>query len=231
MLDAAFDALKTYDWGADPGLLGPIEEAIVASHGDASAREKLETRLAAVLNDDVSRDAKDYVCRKLMVIGTAHSVPNLAQLLPDPALSHMARYALERIPAAEAAEALRGALATLTGPLKIGVISSLGVRREDESVAPLAKLLEDADSSVARSAAYALGAIRSSAAAKALSTAKPSEDVTPAATDASLACAEGLLRAGDKSGALAIYKRFAGGTQPQHVRVAATRGVLACAGQ
>ncbi len=34
-----------------------------------------------------------------MVIGTAESVPALAALLPDKDLSHMARYALERIPA------------------------------------------------------------------------------------------------------------------------------------
>ena len=35
------------------------------------------------------------------------SVPTLAELLPDPRLSHMARYALERIPDAQAGAALR----------------------------------------------------------------------------------------------------------------------------
>jgi HEAT repeat protein len=231
MLDAAFEALKTYDWGADRGLLDPIDEAIVASHGEASARRELEARLVAVLTEDVSRDAKDFVCRKLMIVGTADCVANLSELLADPAHSHMARYALERIPATEAAEALRAALAPLPPALKIGVIGSLGVRQEDASVVPLAELLDDADSSVARSAAAALGAIRTSAAAKALSSAKPRTDVMSAVTDASLSCAEGLLRAGDKSGALAVYKSFAGGEQPKHVRLAATRGMLACAGQ
>ena len=46
----------------------------------------------------------------------------------------MARYALERIPAAAAAAALRDALPKLTGTLKVGVIGSLGVRRDAASV-------------------------------------------------------------------------------------------------
>ena len=96
-VDKAFEALKTYDWGADRNLLNPIDEAVVATRGDAAARKDLETRLAAVLKTDASRDAKAFVCRKLMVIGTAESVPALAGLLADKDLSHMARYALERM--------------------------------------------------------------------------------------------------------------------------------------
>ena len=49
----------------------------------------------------------------------------LAALLPDEKLSHMARFALERIPAPEAAKALREALSKTQGEVKIGVISSL----------------------------------------------------------------------------------------------------------
>ena len=134
MLDQAFEALKTYDWGTDRKALNPIDEAVVATQDDAAARKELETRLAAVLKTDVSRDAKDFVCRKLMVIGTAASVPALAALLPEKEHSHMARYALERIPAAEAAQALRDALPKLSGELKVGVIGSLGVRGDAASV-------------------------------------------------------------------------------------------------
>ena len=158
----SFEALKTYDWGTDPKVLNPIDEAVVATHGDAAARKELEARLAAVLKTDVPRDAKDFVCRKLMVIGTAASVPALAELLPDKDLSHMARYALERIPAPEAAQALRDALPKIDNALKMGVIGSLGVRQDAASVPALVALLGDADATVARSAALALGAIRAS---------------------------------------------------------------------
>ena len=54
--------------------------------------------------------------------------------------------------------------------------------------------------------------------------AKPTDAAVKAATtDASLACAETLLANGKKAEALAIYKGFASGDQPKHVRLAATR--------
>ncbi len=80
----------------------------------------------------------------------------------------MARYALERMPAPEAAQALRDALPRLCGALKVGVIGSLGVRHDSASVPALVALLGDADKTVARAAAYALGDIGSLEAAQAL---------------------------------------------------------------
>ncbi len=137
-LETAFTALGTYDWGTDRELLKPIDNAVVAAHGDALACKQLEDRLNAVLKSGASRPAKDYACRKLMLVGTAESAPVLGGLLQDKEMSHMARFALERIPAAEAAGALRNALPQLTGELKAGVIASLGTRRDVESVPLLA---------------------------------------------------------------------------------------------
>lgn len=231
MLDQAFEALKTFDWGTDLAVLAPIDEAVVTTHGDESARRELESRLAAVLSTDAPRDAKDFVCRKLMLVGSAASVAALAALLGKEENSHMVRYALERIEAPEAANALRAALGQLGGVLKIGVISSIGDRGDAESVADLAALLSDSDTQIASAAALALGAIRTPEAAKALAKAKPAAAVKPAVTDASLACAEALLASGKKGEALMIYKAYAGDGQPKQVRLAATRGMLACAGK
>jgi HEAT repeat protein len=231
MLDQAFEALKTFDWGTDRSALNPIDEAIVATQGDAAARLELENRLAAVLKTDVSRDARDFVCRKLMIIGTAACVPTLAELLPQEENSHMARYALERINAPEAAKAMRDALPKLSGNLKIGVIGSLGVRQDGESVQPLAALLGDADAAIARSAAIALGAIRSADAAKALQKADSvNAEAKLAVVDAILMCAEGMLADGNKAEAKLAYMGLLKGDQPKHVKLAATRGMLACAG-
>ena len=232
MLDQAFEALKTYDWGAERSPLEPINEAVISSRNDAVARKDLEARLIAALKTPISRDAKDYVCRKLMQIGTAASVSTVAELLADKDLSHMARFALERNPAPEAAQALRDALPRVTAPLKVGIISSLGQRRDVASVASLANMLNDTDGTIARSAALALGAIRTSEAAKALGNAKATAPETQIAiTDASLSCAESLLALGNKSEALVIYKSLLGEGQSKHVRLAATRGLLACSGK
>jgi HEAT repeat protein len=230
-LDKAFEALKTYDWGTDRNLLKPIDDAAVAAHGDEAGRKALETRLVAVLTTGVSRDAKDFVCRNLMLIGTAESVPTLAGLLGDKDLSHMARYALERIPAAEAAQAMRDALPKLGGALKVGVIGSLGVRRDAESVPALATLLADADTAVACAAACALGDVGNPAAAKALQeyAGNAPDGVKPAAADAALVCAERLLADGQKVEAADVYKSLRGENQAKPVRMAAMRGLLAVA--
>ena len=144
----------------------------------------------------------------------------------------MARYALESIPVEESGQAMREAMGGLPSELKIGVISSLGARQDDQSVPALAKLLGDSDAAVARAAALALGAICNADAAKALQGAKsPEGTVAIAVTDAKLACAEAMLAGGDKKQALLLYRSLAGDEQPKHVRLAATRGMLACAGQ
>ena len=78
MLDTAFDALKKFDWGSDLAALTPIEEAITATFEQQDARRDLESRLLSALNGEVSRDARDYICRKLATIGTALSVVPLA---------------------------------------------------------------------------------------------------------------------------------------------------------
>jgi HEAT repeat protein len=232
MLDEAFEALKTYDWGADSAPLAAIDEAVLASGEDPSVQRDLESRLAAVLAMDVPRDAKDFACRKLMVVGTAASTAALAQLLSSEENAHMARYALERMPVPEASQVLRDALPNLAGTLQIGVISSLGVRKDAASISALTKLLGDSNAEISRAAAIALGDIGSADAGQALAAAKPSAPETElAATDGLLACAESLLAAGKKANALAIYQKMAGQEQPKHIRLAATRGMLACAGK
>ncbi len=230
-LDNAFNALKTYDWGDDRAVLQPIDDAVVATHGDAAARKELEKRLAAVLGTDGSRAAKDFVCRKLSVIGTADSVPALAPLLTDEKLSHMARYALERMSCEASLQAMRDALPKVSGVLKVGVINSLGVRRDAKSADALVKLLSDGDQQVAAAAAAALGSIGTPEAATALQgfQKKAPEGLQIAAADACLICAERLLEAGKKAEALLIYRQLSTSTI-KHVRVAAMRGMLSAAG-
>src|ERR1700722_5596644 len=118
MLADAFVALKKYDWGTDPPAPEPIDNATVALRGTSGADPEIESQLLAALKGPLSRDAHDYVCRKLAIVGTADSVPVLAALLEAQATSHMARYALERINVPQAGESLRNALKTTQGKQK-----------------------------------------------------------------------------------------------------------------
>ena len=92
-------------------------------------------KLVAVIESDASQKAKADACRELARIGNKEAVAPLAELLPDYYLSHMARYGLETIPDSSVDKALRRAATRLHGRLLIGVIGSIGVRRDPRAVA------------------------------------------------------------------------------------------------
>ena len=95
-----------------------------AAAKDPAQCEAAEARLAAALGSDCTVDCKRELCRRLRTMGTARSVPALAALLTDEALSHMARFALGYMQAPEALAALRDALGKTSG-LWAGAASSV----------------------------------------------------------------------------------------------------------
>ena len=230
-VNKALETLKTYDWGADRNALKPIDQAIIATHGDAAARKALEKSLVDVLAGGISRSAQDYVCRKLRIVGTASSDEALAALLAGEDTSHIARYALERIPGEKAVKALRDALPKVNKKLKPGIIGSLGSRRDKKSIKAFSKLLGDSDIQVARTAAQSLGLIGTSAAAGELSkfAKKASANMKLPVADASLVCAGHLLDKGKKAEALALFNQLKGDDQPSQVKAAAMKGILTAA--
>lgn len=232
MLAEALTALKQFDWGTDLAQVSPIDDAVAAAHGKPDDARTLESQLVALLGEQLSRDAKDYVCRKLAIIGSSASVPALAALVTQPEHSHMARFALEQISGPAAAQALRDAAAKTTGDVRIGMLSSLGARRDGESISLLKGLLANNDRATARAAALALGAIGNAAAAQALQQAVASAgDNQSVVFDALFSCAEAMLAAKQVQPARAIYQTLAGEQQPRLTRLAATRGILACSAQ
>ena len=102
-----------------------------------------EAKLIAVLKSDAPRKAKADACRELARVGTQEAVAPLAALLCNEELSHMARYGLEPIPDPAVDTALRDALGKVKGRLLVGVIGSIGVRRDPKAVPPLVKRLGD----------------------------------------------------------------------------------------
>lgn len=228
-LDAAFAGLAAYDWGAKTDSLAAIEAAVVESHGKAEDRKDLEKRLAAVLASSAKQAAKQFACRQLSLIGTAESVPALAPLLTDKDLSHMARYALERMPASEAVAAMRDALGKAAGLQKVGIINSLGVRGDEKSLDALIPLVKDADAQIATAAVAALGRIGSPKAAAPLAELRKStpKGMEVAVMDASLDLAAALAKAGNKPEAEKIYTELNAESQPASVRKAAFQGLVA----
>lgn len=228
-VDAAFTALEQYKEGSGRGPLTVLDEAVAASLKQPGDQAKLEARLARLLEAPVSSAAKEYVCRKLALAGSARSVPALAALLEqDGAVFEAARTALQAMPCVEARAALRASLGKSSGARKIGVINSLGACRDAASVGALKALLANSDQEVAAAAAAALGEIGSMEAAEALAAVRSKAERTLGLrfADAELACAERLLADGQKAAALAIYKALSESQWPAQVQLAAKRGLL-----
>jgi len=208
------------------GLFGWAQGAGAADAPPAGPPEEVR-QLSAVLRDG-SPQERAQACQRLAVIGTAEAVPALAGLLGDPKLAAYGRLALEAIPGPAPTEALRAALGTLQGSPLIGVINSLGVRRDPRAVADLAPRLTAEDSAVAAAAAAALGRIASVEAGKALTEAlgAGAPERRPSVAAACLGCAEQWLREGARGPAIALYEWVRQADLPRHQRVAAVRGMI-----
>ncbi|GAG59805.1 unnamed protein product, partial [marine sediment metagenome] len=167
-------------------------------------------------------------CRKLSIIGTEASVPTLAEMLTKKETSDMARFALERIPGEAVDEALRKALLETAGKMRVGIINSLGQRRDSKSVSALKSLIYDSDITTAVAAVSALGQIASTEAAQVLAGAK--EKTTGKlhllVLDAYIKCAEQLVARGECHQALGIYKQLYVSSEPAPIRFAALKGMV-----
>lgn len=179
-------------------------------------------------NADSTMFEKAIACKRLSMAGTGDAVPALAALLGEKRLGHYARFGLEPIPDPAVDEALRNALGKLSGPLLMGVIHSIGVRRDAEAVDALGQLVYDSDVEIARAASASLGAISGTKAAGLLREAlsRAAEPVRPVVARAALVCADRLPET-DRETAMEMYHLLAGDTMPMPVILSARRAIMA----
>jgi HEAT repeat protein len=185
--------------------------------------------LIRILTDAGSPEfQKAKACQRIGELGAKEAVPALSALLGNEHLSTYARYGLEPIADPSADDALRAALSKLRGNLLVGVINSIGKRRDAKARPALAKLLYGADANVARAAAAALGSIGGVSSVKELQAAlaKTSGMTRMAVADASLVCAERLLAEGERDQALTLYASLSAPDMPKPARLAAMQGII-----
>jgi HEAT repeat protein len=197
---------------------------VLAQKPQASPKDE-EAKLLAVLKSDAPRKAKADACRELARVGTRDAVAPLAALLCNDELSHMARYGLEPIPDPAVDTALRDALDKVKGRLEVGVIGSIGVRRDPKAVPALEKRLGDSDPEVAQAAARSLGKIGNLEAVDALEKclAKSTEANRIAVCEGLFRCADVLRSQGQRQAARAIYDQLESASVPDHVKAGAKR--------
>lgn len=190
-----------------------------------------EKELIEQLRSD-SIEAKAMACKQLAIYGGKDAVPELAKLLDDKRLASWSRIALEAIPDPAADAALIEAAKSLEGKLLVGVINSLGERRSEDAIEPLADCLSDQDEQVAAAAAVALGKIGNEYAVHTLhgafANAKP--DVKSAIAEGGILCAERMVEEGNHDFAVQIYDVIRNADLPKQRILEATRGAILARG-
>ena len=221
-----------YEYGKSRKALSSMDEYLCAVADSPGTLRQIEKRFCEMLgSDDTTAAGKQYICRKLSIIGSEESVGALAAMLTEESSSKirpcdMARYALERMPFPAAAKALREALSKTSGGDKIGIINSIGERRDSKAVAELFELLNDLDRKVVEAAVAALGKVGGKEAADALGwlRLRIGPQMRPVWANAYLMCADSLAAQGDRKSARRMYAKLSFGGEPEPVRIAAFRG-------
>jgi len=192
-------------------LLPPAE--CLAAAGDTTAIAEL---LVTLNSPDASANDRAQACEDLGAVGTEASIQPLADLLDDSEFSHYARYGLQTNPAPAAGEALLQATSRLKGDLLIGVVNSLGARKDTMAVAKLAELANSSDAAVSVAAAGALAEIGSVEALnqlRAVPEARYAELVDPL-----IECAERLVKRGSRNEATALLRKIVSAPIPVQYR-------------
>ena len=228
-VDAAFAQLKDYDYGREAKPLRALERIVGKATNDPQEKAKIAGRLAGLLADaHTSEGAKLFCCQQLQLVGSDAQVPLLAKMLDDPKTVEMARGTLQAIPGEASLAALRDGLKRLEGPAQIGIINSLGIRRDAKVTSALSELLAKENASVATKAAQALSKIGTPMAASALMIKEEELHFRDALVmyDSLLECAEHLVASGDDAEAARIYEHLWRKGYPPPARAAALRGLV-----
>jgi type 1 glutamine amidotransferase/HEAT repeat protein len=226
-LDQLFAKIATFEYGQSREPLANLIEYFRLS---PKLQQQNEKRLLKILASNTSLAGKQFICEQLSLLGSKAAVPALQKMLFDESASDMARFALERIPDPAAGKALREALAKTSGKIRIGIINTIGQRRDAKAVSALGKLM--IDPLAAAAAINALGKIGGDEAAQILSRAKDqtSGDLKAMACDAYLNCADMFFAQGEKEKALAVYSQLKALQFSEPIRFAAMRGMARARG-
>ena len=227
-LQAAIKSAGAWTFGGDASHVNFISEEVVQAAKNAEARKAMEKQLIIGLSEARTPASKDFFCRQLVIAGSQAAAPALAKLLGDKESSHMARYALGRLPGKAVDQVLLDALAKVDDDLKIGMVYSLGRRGCKAAVAPAIKLIGSKNEALAIAALTALSHIDSPQAVEAIAKARKSGSakLKLAATDAYLNCA----KRGSPDGAAKIYTELLGANEPVMCRIAALNGLVTSTG-
>ena len=230
---ADIEQLKTYRFGGSEAALNAVTLWVSEVQPDEARRRVAAKALASVLTSDASFDAKQFVCRQLVLIGGEDEVPALVGLVKDENLAHYAALALAAIPGTAVSENLRRELPQSTGKARLEIIGVLGERRDSAAIESLAVFLKSDDESLFTASANALGKIGKAPCAAPLRAAYQNANGSRRVIvgSALLECADAMRVAGDADSAVAIYETLHADATLPIVSAGALRGIALTRGE
>ena len=148
-----------YEYGDSRSWLQEYQDLMIEVYNIPEIHDKVERLMIKVLKSNASNDGKLLICKYLGTIGGNSSLPVLRKMLFTPSSSNMALIALTSIPGEEASKTLIGALENNEGEALIGIINTLGLRRDPKANQPLNGFISSEDQHVANASIHALGTI------------------------------------------------------------------------
>ena len=233
-VDRLIARISTYEIGANPAAPIEFDELVEQSLDSAEFRKVIETRLLRFLQSQATPAGKDVAFRALSLVGTDASIPVLAPLLARAESAEMARYALASIPGPAADEALREGLGHAPNQrVRIGIIGSLGHRKDPKSVPALTALISFSDEDLTAAVAAALANIADRPSLNALAAArtKAAGQVRDLLSESYVTCADQFAARGDKATAVGVYRQMIAPGEPPMTRVRALASLAGAEGK
>jgi HEAT repeat protein len=225
-MDKILAVLAGYDYDKSRSWMPDLQYLMMEVYNNSEAISEVEPLMTEFLQSDATAAGKQYVCRELGLIGTASSVPVLSELLVVPGMAGTALLALEKIPGAEADQALLKVLEEGNELLQIALINSIAARQITAAIGPVTKLMHSDNEKLALSAISALGSIGGTEAAENLNdySYEAPASLKWTVLDARLKCADRLMEGGDKKNAAIIYEQVYQADPPQTLKYNALAG-------
>ena len=211
-----YQAIVSREFGTASTELAAVEKEIANARPDQYA--PIEAKLIAVLETPAATmPGKQFACQMLRIVGSAQCVPAVGKLLSDAQLSHVARQVFLGMADPAVEESLQKALGQTQGNLRIGIINTIGDRKDRSSLNALAALLRS-DDATAEAALNAIGKIGGAEAAGVLEGAEVADPLKLAWAQALLRCAPSVAAAGQPARAEKIYRALLEDHAPRPVR-------------
>lgn len=157
---SACDASRPESVGKFVRELGKLASSSSRAEGD---RRALVVALLATLNSETPREIQVLLIREIGRLGKYEAVKPLGRVLSDQTadlyVREEARRALEAIPVVTVKRAFRDALGKAQGALKIGILRSMGIRRDSLAVEHMLEAVRDPDIEVRLAAIEAMALV------------------------------------------------------------------------